>query len=37
MINEPSSIKILLKYYNYSQENSISNSTNKEFKKNISK
>ena len=37
MINEPSSIKILLKYYNFSQENNISNSTNQEFKKNISK
>ena len=37
MINEPSSIKLLLKYYNFSQENNISNSTNKEFKKNISK
>ena len=37
MINEPSSIKILLKYYNFSQENNITNSTNKEFKKIISK
>ena len=37
MINEPSSIKILLKYYNFSQENNVANSTNKEFKKIISK
>jgi hypothetical protein len=37
MTNEPSSIKILLKYYNFSQENNIANSTNKEFKKILSK
>ena len=37
MTNEPSSIKILLKYYNFSQENNIRNSTKKEFKKIISK
>jgi len=37
MTSEPSSIKILLKYYNFTQENNIANSTNKEFKKVISK
>ena len=37
MTIEPSSIKILLKYYNFTQENNIANSTNKEFKKVISK
>ena len=37
MKNEPSSIKILLKYYNFTQENNIANSTNKEFNKISSK
>ena len=37
MKNEPSSIKILLKYYNFTQENNITNSTNKELIKIISK
>ena len=37
MKNEPSSIKILLKYYNFSQEDNIQNSKNKEFNRNISK
>ena len=37
MKNEPSSIKILLKYYNFTQENNITNSTNQELIKIISK
>ena len=37
MKNEPSSIKILLKYYNFIQENNFANSKNKVINKNISK
>ena len=37
MKNEPSSIKILLKYYNFYQENNIVNSITKEFNKDKSK